>query len=427
MRASAAIPFLAGSGLLLSLAVPTVALAQVPAKPVAPPRTAVIQQAPPDEAVAPVAQTPGQPTIDPKQQTQPANQGAATPAPTAAGAQPDSGGGLQVLTGPSGGVTNIGGGSQPTSSSSYAATGTSDKRSYAAGKFALALEGIMVGWMKSMEGGAATADVVTEKVGPGGTAKKHLAGVKYEDISLSTGLDSKSLNDWIAATWKGTSTRKNGSVVAANFDSRAVSELQFFNGMIVATTFPTLDAASKDAASVTVRIAPEYTRQQSGSGVALQKGVDSKAQKKWLASSFRFSMDGLESGSSKVNRIESFTVGVKTTDNPIGELRDYEKAPGQLEFPNLKVTLPAAYADDWVNWHDHFVIKGNSSEENEKNGSIIFLDANRQTELGRVNLSHCGIFRLSPQKTESGSESIRRLEAELYCEQMEFEGKATAQ
>jgi hypothetical protein len=40
------------------------------------------------------------------------------------------------------------------------------------------------GWISSVEGGHATADVVNEKVGPDHIVHKHIAGVKYEDITV---------------------------------------------------------------------------------------------------------------------------------------------------------------------------------------------------------------------------------------------------
>jgi hypothetical protein len=66
------------------------------------------------------------------------------------------------------------------------------------------------------------------------------------------------------------------------------------------------------------------------------------------------------------------------------------------------------------------VVKGNNGADKERNGAIVYLDPTRTAELGRVNLSNCGIFRLSAEKVEAGSEQLRRLVADLYCERMEM-------
>src|SRR5262245_14100709 len=54
------------------------------------------------------------------------------------------------------------------------------ERGFTAGRYAIELDGMMAGWIHSVEGGHATSDVVTEKTGAAAMQKKHLAGVKYE-------------------------------------------------------------------------------------------------------------------------------------------------------------------------------------------------------------------------------------------------------
>lgn len=54
------------------------------------------------------------------------------------------------------------------------------------------------GWIQSVDGGHATSDVVTEKVGPDHIVHKHIAGVKYEDITLVAGTVRK--DKWIVVS-----------------------------------------------------------------------------------------------------------------------------------------------------------------------------------------------------------------------------------
>ena len=385
-------------GMSIVTASPRPVSAQVP-DPNSAPRLAVPARgalaAPQDQAApaaAPAAQTPGQPT---------AAAAPAEPAPVTA------------VTGPPAGVTTVGGASPATSSSSQAAT----MRGYTAGNFGLTLEGVQIAALKSAEGGFASSDVVVEKPGPGNISAKHLGGVRYDAITVTTSLDSKPLNDWISASWKGNGLRKNGSVATMDYDYKIVENLEFFNALITETTFPALDAASKDAAQIIVKLGPEYTRLQPGSG-AKGQAPDAKTQKRWMPANFRFEMAGLDG--SKVNKINSLTVRQTTAENPVGELRDYQKEPGKIEFPNLKVTLAAASAQSWIDWHQDFVVKGNNGQDKERAGAIVYLDLSRQTELGRINLSDCGIFGLTPEKVEAGSENIRRMIADLYCERMEL-------
>jgi hypothetical protein len=393
-----------GLAVMLDVGVPGSASAQVPIerqpRATVPTREGVIQTAAPAApapAAAPVTQPPGQPTT----------------APAAAPTEPAP---VSAVPPPSG-VTQVPPAAAPpaTSSSSAAAT-AKDARSYSSANFALSLDGMPVGSLRSAEGGAAVADVVVEKVGEDHVAKKHVAGVKYEELSFEVGFDAKPVTDWVASTWKGSFARKNGSLQLADFNYNVHGERQFTNALITGTTIPALDAASKDAAYLKVTIAPEYVREMAGSGKA-QTSMN-KGMKQWRASNFRLVLGELET--TRVHRIESFTVGQKVIESPVGEMRDYEKQAGTLVFPNLKITMAEVSSPSWAKWHDEFVIKGNSGEAQEKNGAIVFLDNAMKDELGRINLFNCGIFRFGAAPLEANRDRAAQVVADLYCERMEL-------
>jgi hypothetical protein len=171
--------------------------------------------------------------------------------------------------------------------------------------------------------------------------------------------------------------------------------------------------------TVSVKLSPEYTRSVAGSGKQVSAASKGGIQKKWLPSNFRFEMTGLDG--SRVNSIESFTVTQKVVVNPVGEQRDYQKEPAKLEFPNLRLTLSEANAQTWYDWLNDFLVLGRNGQDKERDGAIVYLSQDLKTELGRINLFSCGIFGLEPVKTEAGSESIRRVAADLYCERMQLQ------
>ncbi|HWN19856.1 MAG TPA: phage tail protein [Gemmatimonadales bacterium] len=371
-----------------------------PATGQAPERAATPRLVVPAGVTAPL---PGQPTTAPTTAA-PAEPAPAAPAPVSAAPAPS-------------GVTQVLPAAAPPATASSSQTALAAERSYVAGKFGLTLDGVPIGWAKSVEGGDASADVVVEKAGPDHISGKHLSNIKYEPIAVVTDLPSRTLSDWIAGSWKGTAVRKNGSIQSMSYDLKILNELEFMNALVAETTMPALDAASKENAQITIKILPEYTRTKPGSGQS-GSGIDAKSQKRWTRANFRFEMSGLDG--TKVNKIDSITVRQTTVENPVGELRDYEKEPGKIEFSNLKITLAALSAQTWVDWHNDFLVKGNSGAAQERSGAIVYLDPTRTSELGRVNLSNCGIFRLGREKAEAGSESIQRMVAELYCERMEL-------
>jgi T4-like virus tail tube protein gp19 len=284
-----------------------------------------------------------------------------------------------------------------------------NKRAYVAGKFLLDLDGVATSILGT-EGGGAYADVVDEKVGPSGFVKKHIAGVKYEDITINCGAGmSKSFYEWVKSSIDQKPLRKNGAIIAADYDYKEHSRLEFTNGLITEIGFPACDAGSKDAAKMTVKIAPETTRHKAGSGQTIK--VSGAVQKKWLPSNFRLEIPGLDC--SKVNKIEAITIKQKVVEDPVGELR-------AAEVSSTVVTLPESFAKSFYDWHEDFVIKGNSTDASEKTGSLFYLASDLKSVLFQLDFKGVGIFKVSPEKVEAAGENLRRVKAEMYCEEIHF-------
>jgi T4-like virus tail tube protein gp19 len=300
------------------------------------------------------------------------------------------------------------------------------KRAYTAGKYALELEGNPAGYLHSAEGGLAMADVVEEKLGPDQLIRKHIAGVKYSDIELACGAGmSRAFYDWIADTFDHRSSRKAGEIVTAGYDFKERSRLGFFHALISEVAFPQLDAASKDIAKLTVKLAPEYTREAPPGGGTVKGGETGKGdQKKWLPANFRLTIDGLDC--TKVNKIESLVVKQVIVEQPFGEVRDYERAPAHLEVSDLVVTLAESSAKSFRDWHDDFVVKGQAGAANEKKGKLELLSQNLKDVLFELSFSGLGIFKLTPENVEAQSENIRRVKASMYCEEIKFASRIGA-
>jgi hypothetical protein len=282
------------------------------------------------------------------------------------------------------------------------------------GGFALELDGILIGLLKSARGGHAYADVVEEKLGVDHIAKKHLANLKYEDITIQIGFSmTKAIYDWIAASWASSYQRKNGSIQAANYKMEIKQVREFFHALITETTIPACDASAKDPAYLTLKLAPEQTVSKAGSGKL--KGTLNKNQKKWVPSNFRLEIDGLPC--KKVTKIDSFTVK-QTFGDSLGDTREDE--PGKLEIPNLRITFAESDVGPWAAWFDDFVIKGNSTDESEKGGRLTFLAPDRKKELATIEFFNLGIFKLSSDKPEANADKTKRVTAELYVERMAF-------
>jgi len=299
---------------------------------------------------------------------------------------------------------------------------TGNSRNYLTSGYGIELDGLFGGSLYSAEGGDATADVVAEKIGPDGIIHKHLAGVKYEDIAIECGTGmSKGFYEWIAKTLELTFPRKNGAIITTGSNNQTMSRLEFYNGLISEIGFPALDAASKDAGKLTIKIVPETTRDQrnqTGTASASTSSQLGSIQQRWLCSNFRLQIAGLDC--TRVNRIEALSIQQPVVANLLGESRGYQTEASHLDFSNVAITLTDSQAQSFYDWHEDFVIKGNNGQAMEKNGTLEFLTSDLKEVIFRLTLSNLGIFRLAREPLDR-SGNIRRVRAEMYCNKMTLE------
>ena len=297
------------------------------------------------------------------------------------------------------------------------------QRGYVAGKYGLELDNQFVGWIEPPEGGYGTSDVVVERLGPDRIQHKHIAGVKYEDIIVTVGTGmSNVFYDWIRAGLDKKFTRRNGAIVTCDYNNHVLSRMQWFNALISEVGFPACDAASKDAAKMSIKITPEYTRflvEKAGTVYSVNR-IGPASQKKWLPANFRLQIAGCQTACSRVNKIEAITIKTVSDAKAVGEVRDYQSLPSHLDVPNLTVTTLEATAAEFYQWHEDFVIKGINGDDKERGGTLDYLTPDFKEALFTLTFRHLGIFKLTPEKVEAGSESVRRVKAEMYCEDIGF-------
>ena len=174
-------------------------------------------------------------------------------------------------------------------------------RSFTAARFALEIDGSIVGFVNSIDGGLPFGEVVKE-AGEDYFLKKHLGNPGFRDIRLEVGADmDKSFYEWISLALQGQQVRLSGAILAADFKGDVRRRLEFQRAHITEVTFPALDASSKDTATMTIVLTPEETsldRKASGKLPA----TGGKTQKRWMPSNFRFSIDGVDT--KKVTKVE---------------------------------------------------------------------------------------------------------------------------
>ena len=293
-------------------------------------------------------------------------------------------------------------------------------RAYASGHFEFNLDGSpTAAWIKSVEGGAVKSEVITENVGSDDLAFRHTSTLAFDPITLNVAMSAaKPFLEWIKDSWSKKFARRTGSIVHADFNLKAQFEQSFQDALITEVGFPALDATSKETAYLTVKMQPEQLSLKSASGSL--KGTENKdvKAKMWSPSNFKLTIDGVDC--SKVRKIEAITVKQKVTQLYFGASRVPEIEPTGIEFPNMSLTLPAAYAQDFIKWHNEFVITGDKDTKQIKTGYIEFLDAQNKNTIFTIDLDGVGIHNLSIEKSDANAEDLKQVKVELFVDFMEL-------
>jgi hypothetical protein len=294
---------------------------------------------------------------------------------------------------------------------------TTDKRSYVAGRYALELDGAVVGMVSGARGGEWLADVVLEKPGPDRIRRKHLAGVRVEPMSIQVGLPiAKPFHDWLRSSIEPQMkpVRKNGALLVMDFNGRVLFRHEFFNALVTEVEFPACDAASKSPGVLSVTFAPEraaFTAPRTGPTVPLMQ-----KQHPWVTSNYRLNIKGLEAATTRAVHVDAVPIKIETFSNPTGEQRTYQTEAGTPDFPNLVVTIAEAYAQPMYDWLQDFVVKGNNGQDRERVGVLEYLMPDRQSVVLALNFFNLGIFSAEAEVFQTGAESIRHTKFSMYCE-----------
>lgn len=318
-----------------------------------------------------------------------------------------------------------------------AATSTNKlSRPYISSRFILELDeggggSQSVGTLQSIEGGSFKSDVVDEKVGNQAIVMKYSGRPKFDEVSIQVGMAmAPRFWKWIAKSFSYEAERRNGALVALDFDNRERWRRNFFGALIKEVTFPTLDGSAKDPAYLTIKFVVENLEDDSskkGNKHAAEQESKGEWEKQrlWLPSMFTFKVDGLTGDNQETVKIESFSVKQEVIDVPVGGKLLTTKEPGRVDFPNLAVTILQRDADPWMKWWDDFVRTGNHEQSKQKTGHISYLKRTAKgpgiltgEPLLELDLFGLGILGVSPVKHESKQVQLQKVKLDLYLESM---------
>jgi len=296
-------------------------------------------------------------------------------------------------------------------------------RAYAAAHFGLELQGVdeELGLFRSIEGGGLKCDVMTYQNGGTYERLRQLGKPKFDDIKIQLGMGmSEPFYNWIAEFFSGKGTRKNGTIVAADFYYNERARREFSAALIKDMTFPALNATDKNPAYMTVSLAVEDMVFKKGGGepIKMNKGINT--QKDWKSCNFHFSIDGFPDACKRVTKVESFTVKQNILEYASGGRRTMSKTPSAMDFPPISFSMPAVDAQPLL---EHFKKRGVDGEvPGRLHGQIETF--NNETEAKnssfKVEFFGADIVNAQHDKSDAGTDEIMQVKFELYVESMKF-------
>jgi hypothetical protein len=102
----------------------------------------------------------------------------------------------------------------------------------------------------------------------------------------------------------------------------------------------------------------------------------------------------------------------------VGNQREITTNAVGLEIPNLSISVAEIDAGGFYAWFQDMVIKGNSGDNNERQGTLEFLSRDMSSTLMTLRFANLGIFGFTPEKSNASTDQIRRVRIDLYCERI---------
>lgn len=294
------------------------------------------------------------------------------------------------------------------------------RKTYTAGRFAFELDHkASAGFVNSIDGAHFKADPIVYARGADQFVSKYAGRAKYDDITITVGAAmSPAFWKWVSSSLEGKPQRRNGALVGYDFEFCERSRRTFDAALIAEIGFPALDAASKNPATLSIKITPERVEYKKGDGHKLTGGQaqDQMAkQKRWLTSNFRFGLDRFKGADDMSSvKVEAFTVKQNIIDNPVGHEKYARKEAGRLELPQIVVSFPEHQTERWMKWWDDSVAKGDRKDQ-YSNGAITYYGSDR-AELMRIELAGVSLLSVELDKYEAQKEGIAMGKATLNVE-----------
>jgi len=288
-----------------------------------------------------------------------------------------------------------------------AAAGTGIQR-YFPSHFALELDGIRLGPLAAASGGDPRWDVVLPPVGSDNIQRKDIRNIRtFSDLTIQIGSAmGKPMYDWIQNSFDNKYSRKNGAIVAADYNFKELTRLEFYDALITEVTVPSLNGATSSAGTIIVKFSPGSVSNVPAAGNQMSR----VKHKPFLTQNFSVDIDGLDT--SRVASIDSFTWKQRVSD---------DGSPPVTDAGDLGIVFDPASLPSWQQWYDNFAVGGDATDERSAQLTVAGAPGGGVLTVGLFNL---GLHQLKDDWVNDPSgQNIRRVKAEMYCERASWDLK----
>jgi phage tail-like protein len=271
---------------------------------------------------------------------------------------------------------------------------------------------------RSIEGGGIKCDVMTYQNGGIYDRWRQLGKPKFEDLKLQLGMAmSAPFYRWISDFFDGIPSRKDGTIIAADFYYKERARREFSNAMIKEMAFPKLDATGKNTAFMVATIAVEDMKFMPPASSVIQQDMGNEAQKAWKECNFRFQLDPFVEACKRVTKVDGFSIKQQILEYHSGGSRTPTLSPSAIEFPQLSFSMPEADATPLITAFNNRGVKGQIPG---RFGGHIETYDNEKTTKFTMQFTNADILNISPDKSDASTEEIKQVKVDLYIEKMSF-------
>ncbi|MCE9577633.1 MAG: hypothetical protein K8W52_31070 [Deltaproteobacteria bacterium] len=293
---------------------------------------------------------------------------------------------------------------------------------YAGSRFAVTIGSYSAGYIKSFTQGNFKGSLNETSTSTEHWMKKNIAAWEFSDFSLEASFAmGKGLQDWMQSAMDSNAVPMDGSVVVADFNGKAIREVQFFRAYITKISLPALSAADKANIFLTFSFKPTELKYMKASGDVAKAAVG-PTTKSITGNNFSLKLGSFNC--KRVNKIEAFEWSCTVKPDPHGEAQYPELACTTMKQPDLTFTINALDGQQFEDWAKAWFMDGKREEKDELTGSLDLLGPNMKDIMATLTFQNVGLQELTPPK-QVRDDSLQFYTVKTYTEHTKLEMKKT--